>query len=142
MVIFRSSQCYLEVVQLLYFDLSKLSRWTNFSWHIFHGQFFFQWIFFQLVEKIFIKWWNEILESSQYATQQWTGHLFRIINNFKKSIRIDSHLSYQKIDLMSALNIAEGIFSGPGIVYLSKIGPGIVYLSKICDWIFIVLLLS
>lgn len=59
------------------------------------------------IEETFMRWWNEVLETCQQAIQQWSGQLLRLINAVKESMRIETNLSYQKVDIISALTIAE-----------------------------------
>lgn len=55
-----------------------------------------------------------MLETCQQAIQQWSGQLLRLINAVKESMRIETNLSYQKVDIISALTIAEIALCGAG----------------------------
>ncbi|VDM95715.1 unnamed protein product [Thelazia callipaeda] len=64
------------------------------------------------VERLFKKWWYDVLESCQEAIQYTNAELLTIINTARETIRKESVLSYRTIDTLSALAVSESALSG------------------------------
>lgn len=64
------------------------------------------------IEEVFVLWWNVIVESTQQALQHWSGQLLRLVNTVKESLRSEANLSNEKVDVISALSVAEIALSG------------------------------
>ncbi|VDM37100.1 unnamed protein product [Toxocara canis] len=64
------------------------------------------------IEETFVRWWDEVVETCQQAVQQWSGQLLLLVSAVKESMRAEANLSYQKVDIISALTVAEIALSG------------------------------
>ncbi|VDK85426.1 unnamed protein product, partial [Onchocerca ochengi] len=87
------------------------------------------------IERIFWKWWYDILESCQEAAQYCNAKLIHLISIVHQATRSESDFSYRTVDTLSALTVAENALSG-SISQTNLIVAGIALEMACCTKIF------